>query len=327
MISYIGRRLFHAALTLFAVASLLFIMFRMMPGDPMAQVLSPALDEAVQARLRAAFGLDLPLWQQYLIYLRNLVTLDWGRSFRTSEPVFDVLAYRFVNTALLMSLGLALAITIGTVLGMVMACFRNSAFDVASTTMALVWQAAPPFTTGIALLMLLSYRLDLFPSGGMISPGANAASLSDIVFSPDFLHHLILPTICITGYYIATPMLIMRDSMLDVLNSDYVEFARAKGLSPLRVILAHAARNALMSLVTVCGVLLGFAIGGQVVVETVFSWPGMGRAMVEAASAQDYPVAQGAFLLLATVIVVANLLADISYGFLDPRIRTGGAAR
>jgi peptide/nickel transport system permease protein len=210
---------------------------------------------------------------------------------------------------------------------MVMACFRNSAFDIANTTVALIWQAAPPFTTGIALLMLLSYRLDLFPSGGMVSPGVNAARLTDIVFSADFARHLVLPTICITGYYIATPMLIMRDSMLDVLNSDYVEFARAKGLAPLRVILAHAARNALMSLVTVCGVLLGFAIGGQVVVETVFSWPGMGSIMVDAASAQDYPVAQGAFLMLAAVIVIANLLADISYGFLDPRVRTGAGAR
>jgi peptide/nickel transport system permease protein len=141
------------------------------------------------------------------------------------------------------------------------------------------------------------------------------------VFSADFARHLVLPTICITGYYIATPMLIMRDSMLDVLNSDYVEFARAKGLAPLRVILAHAARNALMSLVTVCGVLLGFAIGGQVVVETVFSWPGLGTYAYNSSLQSDYNAIMGFTLFTGSVFIGVNLLVDIAQSVLDPRGR------
>ena len=157
----------------------------------------------------------------------------------------------------------------------------------------------------------------------MSSPGNRPGDIWQFMFSADFLHHLVLPTITVTAYYLATPMLIMRDSMLEVLGSDYVEFARAKGLAPHKVMIRHAARNALLAVVTISSILLGFAIGGQVIVETVFSWPGMGLAMVEAAARHDYPVAQASFLMLAVIVIVMNLLADISYCWLDPRIKLG----
>ncbi|MBL8669008.1 MAG: ABC transporter permease [Alphaproteobacteria bacterium] len=323
--TYIARRLAHAALTLLAVATILFVLFRLMPGDPTAQVISPALDGAAQARLKAAFGLDRPLWQQYLIYLANVATLEWGQSFTTFEPVARIVADRMVNTLLLMSAGLAMAIGFGGALGMLMAWRRGGPLDIGATLAALVFQAAPPFVTGILLLMVLSYNLDLLPSAGMLTPGSKLFGLWEIVTSADFLSHLVLPTAAITVYYLATPMLIMRDSMLEVMGSDYVEFARAKGLSPAVVMVRHAARNALLGIVTVASLLLGFAIGGQVVVETVFSWPGMGKLMVEAATRHDYPVAQATFFMLATLVVGLNLLTDLSYGWLDPRIRTGHA--
>ncbi|MCB9945596.1 MAG: ABC transporter permease [Geminicoccaceae bacterium] len=323
MKEYILRRLLYSAMTLLAIATILFVMFRLMPGDPTAQVISPALDEVAQRRMREAFGLDQPMIVQFFLYLKNLVTLEWGRSFTTSEKVFDILVYRFWNTMLLMAVGLLLTFAIGISVGMVMGWRRGGKLDLGATVVSLVMQSAPPFITGILLLIVLSYRLDLFPTGGMSSPGNRPGDLLDFIVSADFLHHLVLPTITITAYYLATPMLIMRDSMLEVLGSDYVEFARAKGLPPGRVMIRHAARNALLAVVTIFSILLGFAIGGQVIVETVFSWPGMGLAMVEAAARHDYPVAQASFLMLAVIVIVMNLVADISYCWLDPRIRLG----
>lgn len=324
MREFIIRRTLYTLFTLFAVATILFFIFRMLPGDPTAQVISPALDEAAQARLKEAFGLDKPLYVQYVLYLKNIVTLDWGRSFTTSKRVFDMLGYRFWNTIFLMGAAMCFTLVIGTGLGMVMAWRRSGSLDVGATVSALVLQSAPPFVTGILLLIILSYRLDLFPTGGMHTPGMRLGSGLQIIFSKDFLHHLILPTITVAFYYLATPMLIMRDSMLEVLGSDFIELAKAKGLSPRVVMMKHAARNALLPVLTVSSIMVGFAIGGQVIVEQVFSWPGMGQLMVEAASGQDYPVAQATFLILAAVVIILNLLSDISYCYLDPRISIAG---
>ena len=325
MTAYVVRRFLAALLTLLGVAIILFVLFRMMPGDPTAQVISPALDEAAQARLKQAFGLDLPMWQQFLIYLRNLVTFEWGRSFTSGQPVADLLGHWLVNTLLLMTAGLVVAIALGIVLGILMAARRGGALDIGATVVGLVFQAAPPFVVGILLLIGLSYQIELFPSGGMFTPGADPGSTWALLASADFLHHLVLPTLTIAALYLVTPMLVMRDSMLEVLGSDYVEFARAKGLGPLRVLFRHAARNALLAVVTVSSLILGFAIGGQVVIETIFSWPGMGKAMVEAALQHDYPVAQAAFFLMAAIVIGLNFLTDLSYSLLDPRIRLGTA--
>ncbi len=324
MRSFIIRRILYTLITLFAVATILFFIFRMLPGDPTAQVISPALDEAAQARLRQAYGLEKPLYTQYLLYLKNMVTLEWGRSFATSKPVFEMVVYRFWNTIFLMGAGLAFTLVIGVGMGMIMAWRRNGFLDVGATVTALVLQSAPPFVTGILLLMGLSYRLDLFPTGGMLPPGIPLKSGMGLLFSTDFLHHLVLPTITVGFYYLATPMLIMRDSMLEILGSDFIELAQAKGLTPVAVMIRHAARNALLPVFTVSSVMVGFAIGGQVIVEQVFSWPGMGQLMVQAASARDYPVAQATFLLLAVLVIFLNLLADISYGYLDPRVKIAG---
>ena len=320
MREFIIRRTLFTLFTLFAVATILFFIFRMLPGEPTAQIISPALDEAAQARMKAAFGLDKPLYVQYVLYLKNIVTLEWGRSFTTSKKVFDMLSYRFWNTIFLMGAAMCFTLVAGIGLGMIMAWRRSGSLDVGATVGALVLQSAPPFVTGILLLMVLSYRLDIFPTGGMHTPGMRLETGIHILFNKDFLHHLVLPTITVAFYYLATPMLIMRDSMLEVLGSDFIELAKAKGLAPRVVMMKHAARNALLPVLTVSSIMVGFAIGGQVIVEQVFSWPGMGQLMVEAASGQDYPVAQATFLILAAVVIVLNLIADISYSYLDPRI-------
>ena len=323
MQEYIIRRILYTLLTLFGVATILFFIFRIMPGDPTAQVISPALDPVAQARLKEAYGLDKPLLVQYFLYLKNLAVFDWGRSFTSSQPVVDIMAYRFWNTIFLMGAAMCFVLVAGTGLGMVMAWRRGGPLDTGGTVMALVFQSAPPFVTGLLLLMVLSYRLDLFPTGGMHAPGVSIGKGLGVFLSGDFLHHLVLPTITVALYYLATPMLIMRDSMLEVMGSDFIELAKAKGLAPHVVMIKHAARNALMAVVTVSSLMVGFAIGGQVLVETVFSWPGMGQLMVEAAQSHDYPVAQATFLVLAAIVIFLNLLADISYCYLDPRIKMG----
>ncbi len=323
MQEYIIRRILYTLLTLFGVATILFFIFRIMPGDPTAQVISPALDPVAQARLKEAYGLDKPLLVQYFLYLKNLVVFDWGRSFTSSQPVIDIMAYRFWNTIFLMGAAMCFVLVAGTGLGMVMAWRRGGPLDTGGTVMALVFQSAPPFVTGLLLLMVLSYRMDLFPTGGMHAAGVSIGKGLGVFLSVDFLHHLVLPTITVALYYLATPMLIMRDSMLEVMGSDFIELAKAKGLAPHVVMIKHAARNALMAVVTVSSLMVGFAIGGQVLVETVFSWPGMGQLMVEAAQSHDYPVAQATFLVLAAIVIFLNLLADISYCYLDPRIKIG----
>jgi len=325
MAEYIVRRLLYTLITLFAVATILFVLFRMLPGNPTAQVLSPALDEASQQRLREAFGLDKPVWEQYVIYMKNLVTFEWGRSFTSGHKVLDVIEDRLWNTLLLMGVAMCLTLTLGIAGGIVMAWRRGGPIDLAGTVTSLVFQAAPPFVTGLLLLIVLSYRLKLFPTGGMYAPGMRPDHLLELFLYSGFYERLVLPTITVGAYYLAAPLLIMRDNMLEVLGSDFIELAKAKGVRPSRVMLRHAARNALLGVVTLSSIMVGFAVGGQVVVETVFSWPGMGLLMVEAASRHDYPVAQGTFMMLAALVIVLNLVADITYSFLDPRIKVGTA--
>jgi peptide/nickel transport system permease protein len=314
-------------IAMFGVATILFFMFRMLPGDPTAQVISPALDTATQERMKAAFGLDKPMHIQYVIYLKNLVTMEWGRSFTSSRPVVDILVYRFWNTIFLMVAGLFFALVIGITMGMIMAWRRNSFLDTGSTVGALFFQSAPPYITGILLLIIFSYKLDLLPTGGMLTAGTSVDQGFGLFFSTDFLYHLILPTVTVSLYYLATPMLIMRDSMLEVMGSDFIELAKAKGLAPITVMIKHAARNALLAVVTVSAIMVGMAIGGQVVVETVFSWPGMGSLMVESALSHDYPVAQATFFVLAALIIILNFVADLSYCYLDPRIKLSNSSQ
>jgi len=216
---------------------------------------------------------------------------------------------------------MCLTLVIGIGFGIIMAWRRNSALDVGGTIVSLVFQAAPPFITGLLLLIVLSYRLGLFPTGGMYPPGQRPDGLLELLLMPEFWHRIVLPTITVGAYYISTPMLIMRDSMLEVLGSDFIELAKAKGLKPSTVMFKHAARNALLGVVTIAGIMVGFAVGGQVVVESLFSWPGMGQLMVESAASHDYPVAQGTFLMLAILVIGLNFFTDVLYCYLDPRIK------
>lgn len=305
---------------LLAVVTLMFLMFRLMPGDPMAAYISETLSEESRQSIRAQFGLDRPLWQQYLIYLANLCRGELGMSFFLKEPVWNVVMTALPNTLALTVSALVLAYIFGVVAGAFLASKRGSLVEGVAIPVALATRAAPEFWVGMILLSVFAFSLGWFPSGGAASPGATYASEWQRMTSLDFLHHLTLPVITLALYLQGLPLLLMRSTMLDVMHEEYVTMARMKGLSSRRIVLHHAARNAMLPVATAFTLSLGQLVGGNVVIEIVFSWPGLGRILVQAVSSSDYPLAQGAFLLVAFALISMNFVADLCYAILDPRV-------
>ncbi|MGH2558978.1 MAG: ABC transporter permease [Thermomicrobiales bacterium] len=317
---YILSRLAQMILVLWVIVTILFLIFRLMPGNPLAAFIDPTFTEEQEQAVRRRFGLDEPLAVQYLYYLRNVVTGDLGNSFFQQEPVFELLMDVFPNTLLLTATSLLFAYIFGVIAGAFLAWRRGTRTEGAGIVFALMTRAAPEFFVGMLLLSFFSFKLGWFPSSGVSSPGTIYDSIFQQIASGDFWKHLILPAATLALYLQGLPLLLMRSNMLEVLDEDYVVMARMKGLSESRIMLAHAARNALLPIVTALTLGIGYAVGGNVVIETVFSWPGIGRMLVRAVSAHDYPLAQGAFLLIAVVIVTMNFLSDVLYGALDPRV-------
>lgn len=323
MAKYILKRLIIVFFTLFILISIVFFMFRVIPGDPVSMFIDSGLDKESQELMMKMYGLDKPLIEQYIIYMKGVFTGDLGNSFTYSKPVVEVIGERFLNTLVLTTTSLIIAFTLGTTIGSYLAWHRNTKIDLFGTVMALIIRCAPVFWTGMILLSVFAFKLKWLPLGGMTTVGSDFTSFFDKIFSLDFLQHLILPAITSALYSMATPTLLMRTSMLEVIKEDYVELAYAKGLSDRNVRVRHAMRTALLPVVTIFAVQAGLAIGGSVLVETVFRWPGMGREIVLAVSSRDYPMAQGAFLFIGFATITFNLIADILYAYLDPRVSLG----
>ena len=324
MKEYIVRKILHSLLTLFAIVTTLFMLFHVLPIDNPEWFISHALDETSRHRLKLAFGLHEAMYVQYVFYLRNMITFEWGHSFSSSKKVFDILLDRFWNTIILMGAGLCLTLVIGTGLGMMMAWRVNRPSGIAGTLCAIILQSTPPFVIALLLLMALSYGLDLFPTGGTHAPGSTPGQGLLSFLSLEFLYHLILPTITLIIYYLATLLLIIQNKMLDVIDNDFVLMARAKGLAPHLVIFKHAARNAIVAVVALSSPMIGFAVSGQLSVEQAFNWPGLGKLLVQSAASHDYPVLQATFFVLAVLVILLNLVTDISYSYLNPRIKIQG---
>ncbi len=318
--SYFGRRMAYMVLCLFVVATMVFFMFRLIPGNPIGALMDPSLDAEAVKMLEQRFGLNEPLPTQYFLYLRNLVQGDFGTSFFYRKPAIEVLTDKVFNTIVLAVVALVLAYGTGILAGVWMAWRRGSKGESLLILLSLFFRSAPVFWVGMLLIMLFSYKLGWFPNGGIRAPGYDASSLWMKYLSLDFLHHLALPALVYALYYISTPMLLMRNTITEVLGEDFIEMARAKGVSETGIMYRHAARNALLPVVTSFTISVGLAVGGQVLVEYVFGWPGLGREIVLAAQRYDYPVAQASFIMLAATVMVMNLFADILYGILDPRI-------
>jgi peptide/nickel transport system permease protein len=317
------ERFLHNALALLAVTTILFFMFRLMPGSPLAAFINDNLNEDQQQAMLQQFGLDKPVWQQYLIYLANLAQGQMGLSFFQRRPVTDILLEVLPNSLILTLSSLIVAYVFGVLAGAWLAWKRGSWLERAAVPVVLATRAAPEFWIGMVLLALLSFKLGWFPSGGASSPGQAYTSNLQRIFSLDYLQHLALPVITLALYLQGLPLLLMRSNMLEVMHEEFVTMARMKGLSEWRIVIGHAARNALLPVVTAFALGVGLSMGGNVVIETVFSWPGIGRMLVQAVSVHDYPLAQGAFLMIAAVLAVMNFVADLLYMTLDPRVSHG----
>jgi peptide/nickel transport system permease protein len=331
--NYILRKLGFAVMTLAAVVVFNFLLFRILPGDPVKLVIhSPRMTREAQERVRASFGLDKPIWfdaerfqqgdllgaldTQFSAYLRNLFRGDLGISFASRQAVADMLRERLWRTVVLVTGGNVIAIFLGMALGLIAAWRRGSHLDTGILLWGLFSWALPTFFLGIILLILARGHL---PVGGMVTPGLKPED--GLAYWLDVGRHLILPTLTMAIVYTGEYILIMRSGVMEVLAEDYILTAKAKGLSTYRTLRDHALKNAMLPMVTMIALTLGYTVGGAIQVETVFSWPGIGRLMYEAVQKRDYPVLQGSFLLLAVSVIIANLLAEILYSVLDPRVK------
>ncbi len=302
---YVIRRVLICIPVLFGLTLIVFSMLHLIPGDPAQVILaqSGARPEAV-ARLREQLGLDLPLHEQYLRYLNDLLHGDLGRSLFTHRPVTEIIAQSAPSTLELAFAAMALAIILGLTLGILAAVYQDSWIDNAAMSLAVIGVSMPSFWLALLLIFAFSLGLEWLPSGGQGTP-----------------KHLILPTLVLGFNSAAVISRLVRSSMLEVLRQEYVTTARAKGLKEQAVFIRHALRNALVPVVTVAGLQFGFLLGGTVVTETVFARQGLGRVAVDAIIYKDLSVVQGIVLLIAVIYMVVNLLVDICYSLLDPRIR------
>jgi peptide/nickel transport system permease protein len=314
---YVGKKVLWALLTLFFVLSVNFFLFRVMPGDPVAllarsQRLTP---EAIEQQ-RLLFGLDQPLFQQYLTYLGQTFRLEFGADLISGEPVWGKITSRMWPTVLLVGVGTSLAVIFGVLGGIRAGWNRGSRFDRNSTYGSLVLYATPEGWLGMLLLIVFAGTLGWFPAGGYASP--ETSGMERVV---DVANHLVLPALTLALAYIGQFLLVMRSSLLDVKDEEYVDVARAKGLAEVQVRRKHAVPNAILPTYTLTVLSFGFVVGGAIVVEAIFSWPGIGLLTYEAIEQQNYPVLQAVFLIASFAVIVANLIADLTYTYLDPRIQ------
>lgn len=297
------HRVLRCLATFWLVITLVFVGSRL-SGDPVYQLVPPSTPEEQREVLRQQLGLDQNLARQYLRYLTDLATGEFGVSFFARRPVAEIYAERIPATLGLMLPALALAVVTGVALGTASAVFRGRVLDSALRTVSLVGQATPNFLLGLGLIMLLSLWLHVLPSSGTGS-----------------IAHAVMPVLSLAIGLSGSIVRLTRSSLLDVLSQPYISFARSKGLSRLAVLRRHALPNAMLPVVTLIGLQIGTLIGGAVVIETVFAWPGAGRLLVNAVLQRDFPLLQFGVLLVAATVILVNLLVDLSYGMLDPRLR------
>jgi peptide/nickel transport system permease protein len=304
MARLIAGRLLIGLPTLLAVTILVFAIVHLLPGDPARILAGDFATDDVVAELRARWQLDRPLPVQYAVYLGHLLRGDLGRSTVTALPVSTDLGERFLRTLELAAAAIALSAVIGILAGIVGATHRSSPIDYLATVLALTGVSTPIFWSGLILILLFSVQLEWLPAGGTGT-----------------LRHLVLPALSLGLFGAGVIARQTRSSMLDVLHAEYVKTARSKGLSERVVVYKHALKNALIPVLTVLGDQFGRMLGGAILTETVFAWPGMGRYLIDAILMRDYPVIQAIILVFATSFVVINLLVDVSYGLVDPRVR------
>lgn len=306
MTGYVARRLFFAVFVLWGAVTVIFLVIRLIPGDPVTVMLGPTATVEQVAAAKQRYGLDEPFLTQYIVYLQNVARLDFGVSLRLGRTASGLVASRLPATARLAATSMAIALVVSFPLGIAAALRPRSIWDRIVSTASLVGQSAPTFWVGIMLILLFARRLQLLPSAG-----------------DDTWRHLIMPSVTLALPFISLLVRLIRSGLLEVLHEGYVQTARAKGLRESTVLIHHAVRNMLIPVVTVAGLQFGALLGGTVIVETVFAWPGVGRLLVNAIYNRDYAVVQAAIAVIAGIFVLINLAVDVLYGYLDPRVRVG----
>ncbi len=323
MLRFLLRRSLQAVLLVFIVLTITFILLQLAPGDPMARYYNPEIAPETVELIRERMGLDKPVAEQYLRWMGSFVRGDFGTSLRYNRPVKSLLADAIPNTLRLTVSALFLYIVCGVALGVASAVRRHSLFDRVNTVSALFVYSIPSFWLAFMLILLFSLKLGILPSSHMQTVGAG--ELGGVALFLDRLWHLVLPAFVLGVSSAAGMARYMRGSMLDVFKEDYMRTAKAKGLPASRIYLKHAIKNAALPAVTIIGLSIPFLLGGAVVTEKVFSWPGMGSLMVDAIYGRDYPVLLAVNFVVSVMVILGNLLADIGYAVLDPRISiTGG---
>ncbi|AMX85095.1 peptide ABC transporter permease [Geobacillus subterraneus] len=306
----IVRRFFQLVLLLVGISFLVFTSMYIAPGDPAAIIAGPTASQSDIDAIRDDLGLNDPFLVQYGRYMNGLLHGDLGYSYQTKQPVWDAIATRFPNTLKLAVASIIVAVIIGVVAGIISAIRQNSWFDVSSTVFALAGISIPNFWLGTVLILIFAVNLQLLPVGGLDAP----------FYTAEGLKQLVLPAITLGTGSAAMIARMSRSSMLEVIRADFIRTARAKGLRERTVIWVHALRNAMIPVITVIGLNFGFLLGGTIITEQVFAINGVGRLMVQAIAARDFPMVQGSVLLVATLFVLVNLIVDIIYTFIDPRI-------
>ena len=302
--TYLAQRAVWGLVVLFGVSIVVFVIVRVIPGDPVRLMYPEGMTEATLQQARVELGLDQPLYVQYFVFIRQALQGNLGDSYRYQRPVLDLVRERLPATAELSLAAVVLAIVLGVPLGIIAAVKRNSPFDNLVMLLAILGQSMPTFWLGIVLIVVFAVTLHWFPTSGMQG-----------------LNYIVLPALALSGFMIALTARVVRSSMLDVLSQDYLRTARAKGLGEVTVVVRHGLRNALIPVVTILSLQVGTLLGGAVITETVFAWPGIGLLAVTAISQRDYNIVQAVVLLSTVVFVGINLLVDIAYTWLDPRVR------
>ena len=336
MLAYLVRRVLLTIPTFVALMFVTFAAIRLVPGDPVeVRVGEHAISPERLAMFRHELGLDLPVWRQFLAYAWQLLHGDFGTSVSTQQKVLTEFLTLFPATLELSFFAMLFALLIGVPLGATAAVKRGGYFDQALMSLATIGYSMPIFWWGLLLIMFVGLTLGLTPISGRIDlirfdfePRTGFMTIDALLSGQDgafldALHHLVLPTIVLGTVPLAVIARMTRSSMLEVLSEDYVRTARAKGLSPLRVVGVHALRNALLPVVTVIGLSISGLLAGAVLTETIFSWPGVGKWLIDSISRRDYPALQGGVMLISLVVIVINLLVDLLYGAINPRIRHG----
>ena len=319
---YISRRLVQIVIIFFVILTVLFLLFRLAPGDPVERMVDPSMTPEDAQLLISQLGLDQPIWVQYVYYLKNFFTGHFGYSFHYGQPVVHIIWDRLPNTVILFTTSIILSALVGVFLGKIASWHKGKKTDTFMTIGALATHTVFLPWLALILIWVFAFKLGWFPINGMISEEVwldpDAGMWAKIL---DVIHHMVLPLTTLFLIHFGSYLLIMRSSMLETLKEDYIITGRAKGLTEKVIRNHHAAPNAALPVVTSVGLSLAFSINGGALTETVFTWPGIGRELVFSVSQNDYPLAQASFLLISIVVLISNLVVDILYAYLDPRIR------